>query len=1045
MRSKFKWIVMLLVAFIVQFSVAQEKTINGIITDGGLPLPGVSIHIKGTTTGTKSDINGRYVIKAHPGEVLEYTFLGMQTVTRKVGQQSVEDVGMEILAHELDHVVVVAYGKQDKKSIVGSVATVGKDILEKQQLTNITTAIQGSVPGVNVISSGGQPGEGPTIRIRGVGSISASSDPLIVVDGAVYNGNLNSISQDQVESMSVLKDASSTALYGSRGSNGVILITTKKGSRNRPAKVNVMSSTGIANRAVDMYELVGSGDFMKYSWEANRNSRLMANPGMTPQQAGAEAAGALIGNLGYNPYNVPNPIDANGNLVDGASLLWDTDWEKAIYRDNAIRTEHGITFDGGSEKTTYFFSANYLSQEGAVKQSGFERITTRLNLDTQLKDWLQVGINTSLTTSNQNFPSQSGNSYSSANQWIYNVSSIYPLYRRDDNGGLIYDDLGNLIYDYGNATGQSLNGTRPLFNNENAAGALTNNFNKNRRNSATVNGYAKIDFTDYLSFKTTLSYEQYAVTNKAYTNNKYGAAANVNGRVAETRSSTTTVNYNNALHFEKEFGNHKIGADAIFEAYQMDFDYLSAQGTGFLPGSQSLNASTLPESVGGYLNQERMVSYLGRAAYSYSDKYFLETSFRRDGSTRFSADTRWGNFYSVGGSWIVSDENFLKDNAVISLLKLKSSYGELGNNNIYDRNGNSSYFPYLQSYLAGWSQLDNPGVVLGPVTDSNLTWEKTTSFNGGVDLGFFNDRIGVGVEYYNKNSLDLIYAKPLPPSTGNVDYITNVGSLRNYGLEVSIQSKNIAADDFYWSTGLNFSFDRNEITSLTQDYFVSGTKRWEVGRSLYDFYMQEWAGVDPEDGMGMWYKDIIDTNGNPTGERETTKDYNEASRYYSKSSLPDVIGGFTNFIRYKNFDLNFLFNFSFGGYIYDSQYANLMSGFSEAGRAASKDIEGRWQNPGDVTDIPKLLDSQNNNSSVSTRFLFKNDYVRLKALTLGYNFSDKTAELMHMSKLRIYLQADNLWTYQSHKGLDPEQSIAGTTNNRGYNLRTVTLGVKVEF
>lgn len=1040
MRLKFKLIFMFFLAFAVQVS-AQEKTVTGVVTEEGLPLPGVNISIKGGQGTAQSDIDGKYSIKVSQGQTLVFTFLGMQDSNVVVGASNTLNVAMQTSATQLEGVVVeVAYGQQRKKAIVGSIATVGREVLETQQLTNVTSAIQGSVPGVNVISSGGQPGEAPTIRVRGIGSINANASPLIIVDGAAYNGNLNSISQDQIETMSVLKDASSTALYGSRGSNGVILITTRKGKRNSAPKVRLSTQTGIAQRAVDMYDMVGSEDFMKYTWEADKNRRMyVLTPGQTPEVAGAASSASLIGRLGYNPYNVANPIDANGNLVAGASLLWDTDWEKEIYRNTAIRTEHSLSIEGGSDNTSYFFSTNYLNQEGAVKSSDFERITTRLNLDSKVKDWLQVGINTSIGVSNQSFPVQSGNTFQSANQWIYNVSSIYPLYRRDGAGALVYDDLGNTIYDYGSTSGQSVNGARPLFANENAVGALYNNSNKNRRTSSTINGYAKINFTDYLSYRASLSYEQYQLANHGYTSNLYGAAANVGGRVSQEKSETTTLNHVSSLNFEKSFGEHKINADVIFEAYQRDYDYLTAQGTGFLSGVTSLVGSTAPEFVSGYLNQDRMASYLGRVAYSYADKYFIEGSYRSDSSTKFSGTTRRGDFFSVGGSWIVSDENFLKDSNVLSFLKLKSSYGELGNNTFFDiATGEEFIFPYIQGYGAGWNNLENIGVLLQSARDPNLTWEKTASFNAGIEFGFFNNRIEGSVEYYNKESVDLAYNRPLANSTGDKVYFTNVGSLRNYGIEVSLNSKNIISNDITWTTGLNFSFDRNEITELTQNGFINGSKRWEVGRSLYDFYLREWAGVDPNDGMGMWYVDTA--NG-----KETTKNYNAASRYYSKSSLPDVIGGFTNYFKYKNWDLNVLFNFSYGGYLYDSQYASLMSGFSGAGRAASVDIADRWQKPGDVTDVPLLLNSTNNHAASSTRFLFKNDYVRLKALTLGYNLPDAFADKMHMSKFRLYLQGDNLWTYQSHEGLDPEQNLAGTTDSRGYNMRTVSLGVKVEF
>jgi hypothetical protein len=335
---------------------------------------------------------------------------------------------------------------------------------------------------------------------------------------------------------------------------------------------------------------------------------------------------------------------------------------------------------------------------------------------------------------------------------------------------------------------------------------------------------------------------------------------------------------------------------------------------------------------------------------------------------------------------------------------------------------------------------------LGGAVDPNLSWEKTASTNYGLEIGLFKNRIFATVDYYSKESVDLIYNKPLPGSTGNTGITTNVGAIKNYGWEFSLNTKNIATTKFLWTSNLNFSMDNNEISELTQKNFTNGNKRWEVGRSLYEFFIQDWAGVDPATGYGMWYKDVLGTDGLPTGERVTTKLYTEATRYYvDKSSLPDVVGGFTNFFKYKNIDLNILFNFSYGSYIYDSSYASLMEGFESPGRAAHQDLESRWQKAGDITDVPLFLAANNDFNSQSTRFLFKNDYIRLKALNFGYNLPKDLLSKIKISKLRLFLQGDNLWTYQSHKGIDPEQDLGGGTNSRSYNQRVVSFGLNLEF
>ena len=1036
MKKRLNGILTLLLVFVVQISFAQEKMVTGSVTDEeGLPLPGVNVIQKGTNNGAQTDFDGEYKIAVDQGETLVFSYVGFLSQEVTVSSQTI-NVTLNVDNGALEEVVVVAYGTQSKRSIVGSVVSLGEEVLEEQQLTTVTSALQGNVAGVNLLTSGGQPGENPTIRIRGVGSINASADPLIIVDGAPFNGNINAISADQIESMNVLKDAASTALYGSRGSNGVIVISTKKGGFNAEPKLTVTGVTGISTPAVELHDVLGTDQYMRLAWEASRNA--YAEGGDDMATAGQRAAANMISELGYNPYNVAQPLDANGNLDPNASLLWETDWENEILRDAAIRQDYSIGLSGGSDRTRYFLSASFLDQEGSVKESNFERITTRLNLESDVKDWLKLGFNTAYSTSTQNYPSQSGSSFQSSIQWIYNVSSIYPLYRRDEAGGLLLDGFGQPIYDYGNGDGL-VNGSRPVFSNENAVGSLYNYRNLNDRHTFNANGFVELTFTDYLKFRSNLAYEQYVFDSYTYANNEVGYASNVQGRISQDRDMTTTLNFINSLNFNKSFGAHTINADAIIEAYELKYDAFSAQGEGFLPNVFSLSGRTSPTGAEGSINKERLTGYLGRVGYNYAEKYFIEGSYRRDGSTRFSEDTRWGDFFSVGGSWVISDENFLSDVNFLSYLKLKASYGELGNNR------GIGYFPYVQAFETGFNQGSNTGVILGGVVDPMLTWETTAMTNIGLDFAFLRNRIEGSVEYYDKESVDLIYDSPLAPSTGNTEIRTNVGSISNYGLEFTLRTRNIVTNDFTWSTGLNFSLDNNEITELTQESFINGSKRWEEGRSLYEFYIQEYAGVDPSDGYAMWYKDVLDAEGEPTGERVLTKDYTEADRYYVGESLPDIIGGFNTDFRYKNFDLSALFNFSFGSQLLDGSYQGLMSGFERLGFQQSPDLANRWQQPGDITNVPKLLNANNDFSARSTRFLYDNDYVRLKAITLGYNLPVSSIEKLSMSKFRLYLRGDNLLTWQSHEGVDPEQSLAGTTDSRSSLLKTVSLGLNIEF
>lgn len=1020
-------------ALVVQNLSAQQITVSGIVTDDTGPLPGVTVFVKGSSVGTETDFDGRYSVQAQQGDVLVFSYVGSESVEKTVGTES--EINVTLASNMLDEVVVVAYGTQTKAAVVGAVSQIDESVLETQQNTTVGSALQGSVPGVTIIAGGGQPGQNPTIRIRGVGSINASASPLIIVDGVPFVGDLNAISPEEVQSLTVLKDAASTSLYGSRAANGVIVVTTKKGSFNQGPKLTFRATAGIADLAVDLHEMENINNFSELQWEAIRNGYV--DGGLDLDSANAAAVNGFITDMAYNPYDSATPIGLDGKLVS-TNTKWNTNWGNSLLNDSAIRQEYALGISGGSENTTYSFNANYLDQEGSIVSSTFDRLSTRFNLATNVRDWLQFGINSAYSTSKSNIPTQSGSSFQSPIQWLYSMSSYYPLYQRDVNGELEYDGFGNPIYDYG-ARAQSVNGQRPVLANENAVGALYYYDNLAKQDNISLNGYGKIDFTDWLSWKTQLTYQKYLVDSFVYAHNEYGYAASAGGRVTQNRDITTTKNMINQLSFNKVIAErHGLNVDLIQESFMSENSTLGAQGTGFLPNVKVLNGATTPEGVSGALAERRLSSYLGRASYNFDKKYFLEGSYRRDGSSRFAEDVRWGGFFSVGGSWIIT-EDFFQDSDLITNLKLRGSYGELGNN------AGIGFFPYLSLYNTGWNELDNTGVLLGSVADPLLTWEKTAQTNIGLDFGFFNDRLYGSFEWYDKKSIDLIYDQPLPISTGNSSITTNVGSLSNKGWELVLTGEIFAKENFTWRSSVNLSSNDQKITELTQESFISGTKRWEVGRSLYDFWIREYAGVDPDTGDALFMKEVLDAEGNPTGEMETTNDYASATRMYQdKTSLPTLQGGFTNYFRLGNFDLNVLFNFAVGAYVYDSSYAGLMS-YTRIGETASPDMRDRWTAPGDITDVPRITTSNNDANSTSSRFLFKNDYLRLKSLNFGYNLNFKAMKNAGFSQARIYFQGDNLFTVQSHKGIDPEQSLAGTTNSRSYPQRIMSMGLSFNF
>lgn len=930
---------------------------------------------------------------------------------------------------KIDEVVLVAFGKQKKETLVGSISVVDKKILETQQLTSVTSALQGSVPGIQVINSD-NPEIDPAIKIRGTASISASTNPLIILDGIPYNGNINSISQDQVESISVLKDASSTSLYGSRGANGVILITTKNGKKNQAPHIELSAQTGFSSLAVKTYELVGAEKYMELYWEALRNSSLVM--GETLTNAASSATSNLISNLNYNPYNIDNPVGLDGKVLPGARLLWDTDWKKAIINKAATRNNYGLTLQGGDNNTTYFFSTDYLNQESQTVTSYYKRLTTRLNLGSQIKPWLKVGINTSFSTTSYKSASSSYSLY-----WVFKVANIYPVYRRNENGDLILDNNGKPIYDYG-ANGSGQNQNRPVFNKLSDLGSSYNDKENDKRYDITLTGYVETEVFKGLKNKLQAGYQFFFNESYIYTNPLYDFFYG-EGAVRTSNGVSKTINVSNILSYQKTIGNHYLNIEGIFESYQLTKSSSFLRSEGFLPGVYYHNGSTKSRGSGDF-QEERIVSVLSRLMYNYKDKYFIEGSYREDGSSRFSSDTRWGGFYSMGSSWLASKEDFFKNNC-ITYLKFRGSYGELGNNRTLGVSSDD-FFPYVNGYNTGYPDINQAGIYMEKLRFPGLAWEKTSSLNIGADFELFK-RVNITVDYYKKSSIDLLYDRPLPSSIGFSSIVLNTGKIENSGWEFGINSTNIKNKHLIWTTNLNFSLAKNKIKKLDGGNFVTGTKRWEVGRSLFDFWIQEYAGVDPNDGFMMWYKDIVDVNGNTIG-KEATKNYSEATRYYSdKTSLPKIQGGFSNYIKYKSFDLNFLFNFSFGSYILDSNYADLL-GAQNPGEPISVDIDDRWQKPGDVTDIPILLSTQNNFNQTSTRWLFKNDYIRLKSLTLGYNMPAKLINQLRVHDLRLYIQADNFLTWQSHKGIDPEQSFSGIAYTQ-YVPKTVSFGFKIGF
>ncbi len=1045
MKHKLQMAIMLL-SCVVFMANAQDRTISGNLTssEDGAPIPGVNVLVKGTAIGTISDVEGNYNIQVPSDEsILVFSYIGMMTQEFTVGSQTKINIVMEPDLQQLNEVIVVAYGTQSKQALTGAVGVVDKETIGKQQIISVGRALQGTTPGVNVITGTGQPGENPTIRIRGISSVNASADPLIVLDGVVFNGNLNSISPGEIESINVLKDASASALYGSRAANGVLLITTKSGSKTGEVKIDFNASFGASKRAIPEYEFLNAGEYMQLAWEAIK----FEGEDIGDPDPGQYASDNLIGNLKYNPYGVANPIDANGNLVSGANLLWETEWEKELTRDQALRQDYSLSFSGGNEKTQYFIYGGYVSQEGQIITSKFERINTRLNLESKLKPWLKIGTKSSFSYSDQNFPNQKSTSFANNVQYIRSMSNIYPVFMRGEDGSQILDEEGNPEYDFGeNQQGRTVNVNRPVLQPSNLVATTYLNDLQRQRYYTNLNGYIDITFLKDFSLRSNVSYEMYLFDRFDYDNPDNGDGENVKGRIQRQKNITNAWTWYNQLTYDKTFGQHYINASFITETYNYKYEYLNAQKTGFpFSGLKEFNAAASLEDISGYTNQHRMFSLLGRVSYNYAGRYYAEVAMRADESSKFSPENRQGTFTSVGASWVLSNEHFFSNIDAFSLLKIRASYGEVGNNKILDKDDKEVYFPYISAFETGYDDLDNSGVFFNYLANNTISWEKVNTLNIAVDFGVLDDRLTGSIEWYDKTTTGMLFDRPLTRSLGYPVVQENNGDVKNTGVEILLNSINIQRDRFVWSTGFNISFEKNEVTKLSQEEIIDGSKRMTVGSSVYEFYIQDWAGVDPEDGAAMWYMDEKDADGNVTG-RITTKDYDEADRYELGSALPNIRWGFSSNMRFAGFDFSFLIAASHGGKVLDYDYAGLMHGYNNMGYQLHKDILNRWQQPGDETNVPRLNTGNSDVDQRSSNFLLDNSYVRLRNVSLGYTLSPEifgNSEVIR--SLRIFVMADNYLTWSLNKGLDPEVNIQGTTDNRSSMFKTLSFGLNLGF
>jgi len=1021
---------------------AQNISVKGCVTDAsdGSILPGVAVIQKDGNATAITDTEGRYTITVPSGAVLVFKCLGMVDLEQSVNGRRTIDVAMATDVTLLEDVLVVAYGTTTKESFTGSAEKVDSKKIKDRPVSNITKLLDGQVSGVMATSGSGQPGSGSSIIIRGFGSINASNNPLIVVDGVPYDGELASINAADIEGISVLKDASAGALYGARGANGVVMITTKKGASEGDKVVLSFSARGGVNsRAIPFYETVDSHQYMELMYNACYNDLVFTEgyqPAVARELTPNRLSSQILGkdNI-YNPFDkdVNALFDEDGHIVADARLKYDENWLDEATNPLPIRQEYQFSASGSSDMGKYMASIGYLDEKGTLKTTGFKRFTARVNTDFSPRKWLDFGVNLNYAYMNSDFLGATGSTNSNVWYSAMLVAPIYPLYEKNPDGSDKLDTEGKRIFDYGSS--------RPAGaqNNRNSVATLYDDDYYTLSDQVNARAYGALKFGDFTittNFGLDLS-EAHQTTNY---NRKSGNAAGT-GRLTKEESRTMSYTWNQFINYKKSFGLHNIDAMAGHEFYNYNMRYLVGERTGFpLDEYNELGlGSTLAEANSAADNYS-INSYLFRANYGYNDRYYASVSLREDASSRFKKENRWGTFWSAGASWRISREDWLKNLSWINNITIKASYGVQGNDNL------GSYYAWQSLYDMNYPNASYSGAVIASIENSDVTWEKNGNLNTGVEIRLFN-RLSGTVEWYRRKTTDLLLEYPMSISLGFPGYYANVGSMVNSGFDITVSGDIISRQNTFLNVTLMASTVRNRVLSLTGngEDIVSGNYLIREGEAINTFYMARSAGVDPATGEQLYLAYEKDKSGALIpGSEYTTNDATVASgcKWLLGSRMPKVYGSLNTSFKLYSFDLSLMLTYSLGGKIYDSTYASMMEP-SFVGQVYHSNSLRAWHNAGDVTDVHRITTTA---TSISNdRYLVDASYLGVKSFTAGYNFSRKLFGENSIKSLRVYISGDNLYTLCSMKGLNPQSSFNGSTSFSYTPNRTVTLGVDIKF
>jgi len=1041
------------------FSGWSQKTVTGVVYDtSGIPLPGAAVVIDGTADGVATDFDGYYSIEVSEGDVLVFSFVGFIPQKIVVGTSDVIDVTIKNDASELQEVVVTAYGTQKRESIAGAVSIIKSDQIENATFSNAAKSLEGLVSGLRVIQSSGQPGSDPIIRIRGFGSINADNSPLIVLDGVPYSGSLNSINPQDIESTSVLKDANSTSLYGNKASNGAILITTKKGAKNRKPQISIDSRYGLTQRGVEDYNVIKSpAEYYEtyHSILANSEYYRLNSAGtpITIGEARQFASNNLIDRLNYNLYDVADTslVDpTTGRLNSSANLLVNDRWEDALFRDNANFTSTNVNISGGAEKIDYYFSMGTEDNNGYTVQSNFNRKTARLKVNaTEIADIISLGGDVSYAKSNSQFvPLDGSTSYNNAFQWTRNIAPIYPVYQYDQDWNPIPSNISNSGFAYDMGSFQSFpNGTsrgaRNYGQGEHPLAHIEQSVVTNETDNINTAVRAKIDLPFDIKFEYILNYltEIGQSTYFSKPGSSVGATS-LNGILDVGRNNFSALTNQQLLTWKKEISRHSYDVLIGHETYKEKFTTLSVSKSNIIGTlSPILDNTAVYRSASNYNTRYYTEGFFSRFIYGLDSKYYINLTGRYDASSVFHPDERWGAFWSAGASWVMTNEEFLKDLTFINYAKLAANYGTSGNDRLfYPGTGVRNFVAYENQYEIDENN-DALTQSLFSLGGREITWEKSSAFGINLEMSLFNS-LNLGLGYYSRTSNDLLFDKPLQPSTGQNSRPENFGSMKNSGIEAEIAWTAIENDKLSIVINANISTLKNEITELPRDSIQVGNFRRVTGRSAYDYFMVESAGVNPVNGNAVF----LTTDSN--GDRVETEDYSEAATngrvFLDKSAVPDVTGGFGANFQYGGFALGVQFAYQIGGYGLDNVYYGLLGLGTEIENVP--DYNQTWTVDNTTASLPRVDPLEPNQYRNSDLYLTTLGYLSLANVNFGYTFDNEILDKYNISNIRLYGIINNAsLLYSARQGYDPRLNSLGRSSGEYGANRTMSLGVNIKL